>query len=399
MTVLDVRTATQTIFNALRDTLSLAFERRYPEALDIAALKAVDASTIPDRGLLFVRSEGVVYRWSMASTQPEVLPYCVAPAVAISEIGNGRWLAQSTSVTYGPNKYRPLHRERGGYYNTVQAWQGADDEALERIRAQRPALLIKWLSDAGDLKGYAHGTIYETRYTFLLHVIASNLRDDESAVLGSTVETDSEITPAPGLLRMLGDLRYMLSGSQIGLEPGVMFIDASGEATIVDEDYAQRLFAAELEIVVRASVQIVDEDLETDPEIWIERFDTGTVNSESFDPRNYVASGYRFAPQTGLSAAPTEGAAFIGGQLVTSIPSVVTLPDNAVIFRDLLPTGQLVYRALSIAEYSANGEPPVTTGAMRIGVTRTEAGNIAQDQYLGSFRVRSGANPGDPFKV
>ena len=73
MTALDVRTATQTIFNALRDTLSLAFERRYPEALDIAALKAVDASTIPDRGLLFVRSEGVVYRWSMASTQPEVV--------------------------------------------------------------------------------------------------------------------------------------------------------------------------------------------------------------------------------------------------------------------------------------------------------------------------------------
>ena len=89
----------------------------------------------------------------MASTQPEVLPYCVAPAVAISEIGNGRWLAQSTSVTYGPNKYRPLHRERGGYYNVVQAWQGADDEALERIRGQRPALLIKWLSDSADLKG------------------------------------------------------------------------------------------------------------------------------------------------------------------------------------------------------------------------------------------------------
>ena len=156
---------------------------------------------------------------------------------------------------------------------------------------------------------------------------------------------------------MLGDLRYMLSGSQLWVRARRDVYRCVGEATIVDEDYAQRLFAAELEIVVRASVQIVDEDLETDPEIWIERFDTGTVNSESFDPRNYVASGYRFAPQTGLSAAPTEGAAFIGGQLVTSIPSVVTLPDNAVIFRDLPPTGQLVYRALSIAEYSANGEP------------------------------------------
>ena len=58
---------------------------------------------------------------------------------------------------------------------------------------------------------------------------------------------------------------------------------------------------------MRASVQIVDEDLETDPEIWIERFDTGTVNSESFDPRNYVASGYRFAPQTGTISSPNRG--------------------------------------------------------------------------------------------
>lgn len=399
MTALDVRTATQTIFNALRDTLSLAIERRYPEALDIAALKAVDASTIPDRGLLFVRSEGVVYRWSMASTQPEVLPYCVAPAVAISEIGNGRWLAQSTSVTYGPNKYRPLHRERVGYYNVVQAWQGADDEALERIRTQRPALLIKWLSDSQDLKGYAHGSIYETEHRFLLHIVTWNLRDDESAVLGSTVEQDSELAPPPGLLRMIGDLRYLLSGSQIGLAPGVKFVDASLEASIVDEDQAQRLFAAEMEIIVRGSVQIVDEDLEIDPEVWISRYDCGTSDGQPFDAENHVADGYRFALQTGLAAAPSAGAAYINGQLVTSVPSVVTLDDNSVTWRDLLPSGQMVYVAQSIAEFSANGEPAVTAGAMRIAVTRTENGAIVLDQYQGSYRVRSGANPGDPFKV
>ena len=171
--------------------------------------------------------------WCIAGPQPvrsrKFCRFVVAPSVAVTIEGNGRWLAQSSTVTYGPNKYRPLHRERTGYYNTVQAWQGADDEALERIRGQRPALLIKWLSDSAELKGYAHGTIYQTEYKFLLHVIANNLRDDESAVLGSTVETDSEVTPAPGLLRMLGDLRYMLSGSQLGLEPGVMFVDASGK--------------------------------------------------------------------------------------------------------------------------------------------------------------------------
>lgn len=398
MTALDIRTASTQIFNALRDTLSLAFEKRYPAAADIATLRAVDASSIPDRGLLFVESEGVVYRWSQASTLPELAPYCIAPTVAVTELGNGRWLAQSSTVTYGPNQYRPLYRERTGYYNTVQAWQGADEEALERIRAQKPALLIKWLEDEGDLKGYAHGTIYQTEYHFLLHIIAANMRDDESAVLGSTVAQDEGETPSPGLLRMIGDLRYLLSGSQLGLEPGVMFVDASGKAAIVDEDYAQRLFAAEMEIIVRGSVQIVDEDLEANPEVWIERMDTGTLQSESFDPRNYVAAGYRFAPQLGLTAAPSAGAAYIGAQLVTSVPAPVTLPDNSDTFRDLLPSGQLVYSARAIDRIN-DYEPPVADGAMRIGVTRTESGNIVTDFYLGNYRVRSGANPGDPFKV
>ncbi len=76
----------------------------------------------------------------------------------------------------------------------------------------------------------------------------------------------------------------------------------------------------------------------------------------------------------------------------------MTLADNSDTFRDLLPSGHLVYSARPIDRIN-DYEPPVAAGAMRIGVTRTESGNIVTDFYLGNYRVRSGANPGDPFKV
>ena len=66
---------------------------------------------------------------------------------------------------------------------------------------------------------------------------------------------------------------------------------------------------------------------------------------------------------------------------MTSVPSVVTLPNNSVIFRDLLPSGQLVYQALSIAEYSANGEPLDNWSDAHWRYSN-RVGNIAQDQYL-----------------
>ncbi|WP_204387483.1 hypothetical protein, partial [Bifidobacterium pullorum] len=77
---------------------------------------AVDSEKLPDRALVFVLTEGVVYRLSKAQTMPVALPD-VVPTLS----KQGRWLRQSSSVTLGPNYFRPIHRERYGYAATVQA--------------------------------------------------------------------------------------------------------------------------------------------------------------------------------------------------------------------------------------------------------------------------------------
>ena len=59
---LDIRTASIQVQSALVDAIDLAFRRRYPEAATLADLSAVDSEKLPDRALVFVLTEGVVYR-------------------------------------------------------------------------------------------------------------------------------------------------------------------------------------------------------------------------------------------------------------------------------------------------------------------------------------------------
>ena len=82
--VLDIRTATTDVQDAIVRALELAYLRRYPEAVDLTALALVDSEKLPDRALVYVQSEGVVYRLSKASTLLVALPDIVPAA------GNGR---------------------------------------------------------------------------------------------------------------------------------------------------------------------------------------------------------------------------------------------------------------------------------------------------------------------
>lgn len=388
---LDIRTAITQVQTALVDVLSLAYQARYPEVADLPALQSLDWNRI-ERALIFVRSEGVVYRWSNASTLAPVLPYVVAPS---SNPPNGRWLRQSSSVTLGPAWFRPLHRVRTGYARAVQIYQGEDGEALERVYGQRPAILVEWLSDELAVKSYQHGAIYDYAWKFAIHCLSKNLRTGPDAVIGSDVAADAGTVPDPGLYQMIGDVRYLLGGCTLGLEPGIKFCDVSGAARIVETDLAQRLFRAELDVVVKGSVHVVDEDLIQNPQVWVERRDAGTPAGESFDASNYVALGYKFAPQPGLTAIPSAGVAYVGGQLVSSSPGAHTFEDDADTYRDLYPDGRLAYSAVSIGADA----PPVTPGTLRVGLTRTEGGAITGDSYLCSYSVPSGADPGDPFRA
>lgn len=392
---LDIRTAITQVTTALVDTLSLAYQYRYPEVLTLAALAAVDSSTLPDRALIWVASEGVVYRWHTASRLPQLVPFVIAPQ-ALPQNGNGRWLRQSSAVTLGHAWFRPLHRVRRGYARAVQIYQGEDDAVLERIYAQRPAFLVEWDSDALSCEAYRHGAIYEYDLKFFVHCVAKNLRSGPEALIGSEVPDDAGAVPPPGLWEMIGDVRYLLGGCDLGLAPGVKFVDVTGEAKIVESELAQRLFRAELSVTVRGSVHVIDEDLISDPKIWVERRDADSPEEGgNFDRSNHVAAGYRFAPGPGLTATPTAGVAYIAGQLISSAPGAHTFEPSSDTYRDLLLDGRLVYQAVPPDE----DPPPQLPSSLRIGVTRTSDTNLVGDRLLCSYLVRSAANPDDPFPI
>jgi hypothetical protein len=125
--VLDIRTATTDVQDAIVRALELAYLRRYPEAVDLTALALVDSEKLPDRALVYVQSEGVVYRLSKASTLLVALPDIVPAA------GNGRWLRQTSTMTMGPNYFAPIDRVRYGVVNAVEAFQGDMSEFLDRL--------------------------------------------------------------------------------------------------------------------------------------------------------------------------------------------------------------------------------------------------------------------------
>ncbi len=406
---IDIRTAISQCQGALVQVIDLAYRYRYPAVADLAALassylgdpEGQEAVVLPDRALVFVTSEGVVYRWRSASTVTPIAPEVIAPAVfpALSA-GNGRWLRESSSVTLGPAFYRPLHRVQSGYALHVEIYQGeGDDEMLDRIYAQRPSFLIEWIEDDLQVKSYIHGAIYEYDLRFVVHCLSQNFRPDASALLGSDVaelgEDGQPARPDPGLYRMIGDLRYLLGGCQLGLAPGVKFVDVTGSARIVEKDLAQRVFRAELDVVVKGSVHVVDEDLFADPQVWVQRQDAGTPQGQSFDASNHLAQGYRLAAAPGLVQAPTQGVAYIQGVLVTSTPGAHSFLPSADTYRDLSPDGTLNYYAV---DHDAE-PPPQRPGTLRIGLTRTDASNVVADALLCSYAVDSAADPGDPFRA
>lgn len=391
---LEIRTAVVQIETAILEALRLAYFYRYPESQTLSELSQRDAFKLLAGSLMFVVTEGVCYRWEPASLLPVLSPYVVAP-VALGDAGNGRWIRESSSLTLGHDFRRPLHTVRTGYAKYVGVYQGEDDEMLERLYGQAPAFLLEWTRNDLESVGMRHGMVYEFDVSFVVHVLSRNLRDGADAAIGTDVPADAGTTPAPGLHRMLGDVQYLLAGSRLGLEPGVKFASIDGAAQIVETDLAQRWFRAELPLTVRASVHLMDEDLFDDPEVWVARKDAGTAGHDPIDLSNYVAEGLRFAPAPGLTGTPSPGVSYVGGQLVISAPPPHTFPASSDSYRDLRPDGSLAYRSVP----NGSEPPPVTSGAMRIGVTVTDQTRIVADSYLCDFVVPSGADPGDPFRV
>ncbi len=386
---LDIRTATTDVQDAIVRALELAYLRRYPESADLTALALVDSEKLPDRALVYVQSEGVVYRLSKASTLSVALPDIVPAA------GNGRWLRQTSTMTMGPNYFAPIYRVRYGVVNAVEAFQGDMSEFLDRLMGQRPAFGVEVIEDDLQLRAQRQGSIYDAKWKVIIHATTFNYRHGSDALYGSDVADDSGIASERGIYRLMGDARYLLAGTDLGLGLCIKFASIDGNGRLVEKQLGQRYFRGEIDLTVHGTVQILDEDLFPAWSANIERFDTGTPDGRTFDRANFVAQGMRITPQPGLMGVPAAGVVYLDSQLISVSPGLHTFTANRDTYRDLLPSGRLVY-----TDTEVGAQPPTQpAGSLRIGVTRTDASNIIGDTLLCSYRLTSAPVTGDPFTV
>jgi len=387
VTYLDIRTCLLTVERALVDALSLGYQMRLPAVANLAALAALPSFGpgvgIPPRALRFVTAEGVVYRWQKDSSNAALSPLVVLPSDRPAT-SPGRWERQRSTVTMGPNHNAPVHRVATGYAKTVRLWQGDEGEMLERIFGQSPALLVRLMGWPLTLKGSPAGGIYEANLPVQIWCFSRCYRPDQEALEGSGVA--AEAAADPGLLRMFGDVRYLLAGTDLGLGPGVRYVDIQGDAQIHTEDLGERAFVGIVPITVRASFNIPDEDLVPLSEITIQHQDAGLPPDGVADLQNYLVQGGRIPPGAGLSGSPGPFAAYVAGRLVAVSPGVNLFAANADTYRDLTTSGALIYTPVAV-----DGEPPAQLPeTLRLGFTRTDASDIVNDTLLCGYALDVG---------
>lgn len=396
MGVLPYQTALATVQDALLDVIALAHGHRHDAVATTAALAAVASrgaaatNQIPDRSLRYVTADGAcwIYRKHSTATASATV---IVPSDAAG--GRGRWL-KTTALTMGAVKDptgAALSALQTGYLKSVKLYLGemTGEQWDTWILSRRPSVVLKFLGEEKTIHANQRGALTEKRYNFELWAVSFSARPDAEAERGPDIS--SEAAKDPGVIRMLGDLEYLLDGLR-GVDLGVDGVDylLVGEQTPAIEDLQHREFLWSMPLDVR--VTIGKEDPPTRygvDELFVQAQDAQLHAQETFDPLNYLVSGLEIATGAGFSAAPSDGSAFIDGTevSVTGAPAHV-FTASRVTYRDLDPGGTFTY----VESYSDDREPAVTDGALRIGLTITDFAGITEDRILAASSVDVGPN-------
>lgn len=363
----------QTLF----EILHLSFSKRLDPVANLAALRAAPTLTTRDWALRYVTDQNNLYRWSLYSTAADDGLITIRPSTLPA---NGRWIRVTNAVDYGPNRFAPLASKQTGFCRSVVLYDGqSPDEMQAQIYGQAPALLIEFVASNPEARSNRPGALYWDNMEFQILVVSECLRPPPAAVMGS--ELPAESSKDPGLNTLVGLVRYVLAGVRTEVR-GIESVEI-GRVDILSEDLAERLFVASVQIIVRTSWEIPDEDLEA-LSIQVEPKYTDNVLVSPFDPQNYIASGMRIAIGPGLTRTPEPGVVLIDGQAVSAAPGAHTFAASSDTWRDLLKTGTMVYTIVAVGAL----EPPATANSLRLGFTRTSATEIIEDKITCSYSVQ-----------
>lgn len=389
MGVLTFQNATQQIEGDLFAAILLALQERQAVAT-LAALRAIPTAAassgfmIPEYSLRYVTANAENYRWDPYSTAADDGESVIKPTDGGA---TGRWRNNGTAVSF---RGVPLGKISTGYLRLVHVYAGdmSDDDLEALLYAQRPSVMVRFLGEDPTPASTIAGALYWNAMRFRITAVSENLRPGPvpSALVGPTLA--AEAARDPGVHQIIGDLKELLAGSDLG-QPGVGKVEL-GPTVVEWSMLGQRKQVHSLEVVVYCTLQAVDYDLVTINDFAIQ-YSIARLNQAAppFDPLNYVESGYTVPLGAGFTFTPTAGVAYVNGTKIALTPGAHTAGPGLDIYRDIiLSEGDFAYTSVR------NGQepPPVLPGALRVGVTITDANGVVADGYLAAWKY----NFGDP---
>jgi phage gp37-like protein len=371
-----VETLIADVEQALVRLVRLGLGERLATVAHVAALAQVDVGALAGLELAYVTGSGA-WEWLPDSTSsPDGVD-----VVAATSSATGRWHRVVTPWTYGAGGTN-LGQKPTGYLKAAEAYSSDDTEALlDRLFGAAPAVVVTFEGDEPQSLDMIPGVFYRDVLTFMILVSAVNLRTPPAATQGYSAEA--------GAYQIIGDLRRLFCG--VAPEPGIPGVERLeiGRVDRMVEDINQRVFVFSMELRVRASFYIDEEDgaaawsIQAQPALTAPAPDATT-----FDPQNYVISGCGLVEGHGPGLARTIAAAIckVAGSVVTADALAVTFGASKDTYRDLDAEGW----HLSAVDADAPA-PALAAGRLRVGVTRTDGDGVVLDRELCSYSVAFGS--------
>jgi len=392
--MLHIREAQTLLENLLRDVILQALGERMAavdsvEALRLVATRAESGSQRNDDDIIPIVEDDAVtasYRWSSGSTADDDGAAVIKPTDVSS--GPGRWLMWTSGVRFAPtvggnSKY--LHEIETGPVRRVIVLDRAlsDAEEKELLYGITPAVVIEATEDDPEDLDLNVGARWLNNYTFTIQVISQNLRDRREAAQGD----EDEI----GANAIDGAIRALVAGNALtpaqseirAIRSGRAFnsVSASGQRRVIRQrsyivQVTEENPAAPNDTVSAAEVDLQSEmtDLNDQP--------------APFDMDNHVITGMAVNFGAGLSKTVSEGIAILDGDEVAYEGELHSFTANTKTFRDLNSDGTMTFVEADLLD----ADPPVTDGAMRIGVTLTDNDGVVDDRFIAAIRTPYG-NP------
>jgi hypothetical protein len=394
---MDIRTAQTDLENALRDAILYALAIRIPPVASAAALRAsptrgAGSSTRSDDDLIQIipgqnLAAGDSYRWSAVSIAADDGLNVIKPD---DVTGNGRWLLWTSPlrfvpVTGGDSFY--LHELGSGPLARVEILDKnfTDEEVLALLTGQVPAVIIEATDDDPQDATENVGMQWLTAYHFTISVITENLRDRRQAAQGA--EADGDPDPL-GANTIDGMIKSLLAGSRLHAVIGGVRAVRLGRGRNSISDLVERRVVRSREYTIQ-----VTEDNPSAPN------DTGRAqqgdyqpqmtdlhDQKLFDPLNFIAAGLNVGLGAGLVKTVVGGSAWVNGSLVNFTVALHTFGANLDTYRDLNPDGTMTFVPVELGDTP----PPVTVGALRIGVTTTDGSSVRSDRYIATTKENYG---------